>query len=804
MNDGNPSRDDPRPSAAPLVPVAALEEQLKACTAELERERAARRILEARLEPSEAALRRQWAALQADYDQAPVGLFALDSELRYRRVNACLAGLNGQPAAAHLGRTIREMVPGLADQVEPLLRHVLRTGEPALNVEIRGDVANPASGQRAWRVHFHRQRNPAGEIVGLTGMVEEVTALKQAERELRASEQRYRELNAQLEQKVEARTAEIRAAHVALRESEERFRRLFHDTRQPLSLIEAGHFIATNQAALAMMRLERPEQLLGQTPGDFSPPYQSDGRPSAEKAAEMMGIASAQGVHEFEWEHVRADGEPFPAIILLTAISEGNKTLLHVVWNDITTQKRAQARAEYLAYHDALTGLPNRVLGLDRLAHQVAQAQRHQRQLAVIYLDLDQFKHVNDRHGHLLGDRLLQGVSQRLSRQVRAEDGFCRLAADEFMLVLSQVDEDQSLADLASLCDRLLAQMAEPFDLDGHQVYVNLSLGVALYPRDGTNGETLMRHADTALYAAKRAGRQTYRFFEPRMNDELTRFIQIRDALRLALERQEFVLHYQPQVALDTGRVVGVEALLRWQRPEVGLVMPGDFIDVAEESGLIVPLGTWVLRESCRQAAAWRAARWPDLVMAVNLSAVQFRRGGIGDEVLAALAASGLDPPGLELELTESILLEGAEDVLVMVSAWKAAGIQLAIDDFGTGYSSLAYLKHFPVDKLKIDRSFIAGMAEHDQDRAIVQAILDMAGGLKLRTTAEGVKDATQARQLRAMGCDEAQGYLYAPPLAAADLERWWRGREEAGRVAGGGALAGVGDDARVDEARGP
>ena len=313
---------------------------------------------------------------------------------------------------------------------------------------------------------------------------------------------------------------------------------------------------------------------------------------------------------------------------------------------------------------------------------------------------------------------MLQDLGRRLARQVRAEDSLCRLAGDAFMLVLPDVGQDLRLADLASLCERLLARMAEPFDLDGHQVQVHLSLGVALYPRDGTDGETLMRHADTALHAAKHAGRQTYRFFEPSMNEALARFLQTRDALRDALEHHEFVLHDQPRVALDTGRVVGVEALVRWQRPEGGLVLPGDFIDVAKESGLIVPIGHWVLAEACRQAVAWRQAGWPDLVMAVNLSTVQFRRGGIGDEVLAALEASGLDPAGLELELTESILLEGAADVLTAVSTWKAAGIQLAIDDFGTGYSSLAYLKHFPVDTLKIDRSFIAGMVEQEKPDA--------------------------------------------------------------------------------------
>jgi len=750
-----------------LARVAALEEQLMANTAELERARAARRELEQRLGSSEEQSRRQLAAMQADYDQAPVGLFAIDTELRFQRINACLARLNGQPAAAHLGRTVREMVPGLADQLDPLYLQVLQTGTPALNVEISGDVANPAGGRRAWRVHFYPQRNPAGEIVGLTGMVEEVTALKQAERELRASEQRYRDLSADLERQVEARTAEIRAAQDALRESEARYRSIFDSVIDAIFIMDLeGNFLAVNEHACQRYGYSR-EDFLRLHITALNTPEDAVHVPARQAAVKRDGQAV------FEAHHQDAQGQPLTVEVRARQILyDGRPAMLSVV-RDVTERKRAQERAEYLAYHDALTGLPNRVQGVDRLANMVAQARRHPHQLAVICLDLDQFKHVNDRHGHLMGDRLLQSVSRRLARQVRAEDSFCRLAADEFMLVLSEVGQDHSQAELASLCDRLLALMAEPFDLDGHQVSVGLSLGVALYPRDGTDGETLMRNADTALYTAKRAGRQTYRFFEPVMNQELARFIQTRDALRLALERREFVLHYQPQVALDTGGVVGVEALVRWQRPDVGLVMPGDFIDVAEKSGLIVPIGRWVLEEACRQAAAWRAAGWPDLVMAVNLSTVQFRRGGIGAEVLAALEGSSLDPAGLELELTESILLEGAEDVLATVSAWKAVGIQLAIDDFGTGYSSLAYLKRFQVDKLKIDRSFISGMVDHEQDRAIVQAILDMAGGLKLRTIAEGVEDATLARQLRLMGCDEAQGYLYSPPLAAKDLERW-------------------------------
>ena len=465
------------------------------------------------------------------------------------------------------------------------------------------------------------------------------------------------------------------------------------------------------------------------------------------------------------------------AVITASAVMLALTTLVVALAVENRRRKRTQARVEYLAYYDALTGLPNRLLGLDRLTQTLDQVERHQRALALLYLDLDRFKHINDRHGHLQGDRLLRQLSQRLARRLRAEDTLCRLGADEFMLVLPEVRGERSLTDLARLCERLIALGREPYDLDGHQVYVDLSIGVALYPRDGADGETLMRHADIALQAAKRAGRQTYRFFEPGMNAALTRFIETREALRMALECEEFVVHYQPQIDLRTGRLVGVEALVRWQRPEVGLVMPGAFIDVAEESGLIVPLGRWVLVEACRQAAAWRASGWPDLVMAVNVSAAQFRHARIGAEVLAVLAATGLAPAGLEMELTESLLMEGQEAALATVAQWQARGIQLAIDDFGTGYSSLAYLKRFAVDRLKIDRSFVAGMAEHDADRAIVQAIIDLAGGLKLRTLAEGVEDAELAAQLQRMGCDEAQGYLYAKPLPAADLERWLRER---------------------------
>ena len=446
---------------------------------------------------------------------------------------------------------------------------------------------------------------------------------------------------------------------------------------------------------------------------------------------------------------------------------------------NITALEHALARIEYLAYHDEMTGLPNRVLGQYQLQQALATARRHQQGLAVVYLDLDRFKYVNDTHGHAAGDQLLRELARRMAGLLRAEDSLCRLAADEFMLVLPGLTPGEAMAAVAPVCERLLASLAAPCEIAGRQIHASFSIGVAVYPEDGAEGEALMRYADTALFEAKRAGRQTYRFFEARMNDELTRFLETRDALRLALERQEFVLHYQPQLDLRTGRVVGVEALLRWQRPDAGLVLPGAFIGVAEESGLIVSIGRWVLMEACRQAAAWRAAGWPDLVMAVNLSSVQFRQGQVMADVSQALADSGLDPQGLELELTESLLLQGEEAVLAALAQWKARGIHLAIDDFGTGYSSLAYLKRFPVDKIKIDRSFVVNLQDDPGDRAIVGAMIQIARSLNLKTIAEGVEEAALAGRLKKMGCDEVQGYLYARPLAAEDLERWWRERGE-------------------------
>ena len=462
---------------------------------------------------------------------------------------------------------------------------------------------------------------------------------------------------------------------------------------------------------------------------------------------------------------------------VVTLIHQGGKALLHVVGTDITEQKKAREQIEFLAYHDALTGLPNRVLGQDRLQQALEIAKRHRNGLAVLYLDLDKFKYVNDSYGHAVGDALLKSVALRLRLCLRAEDTVCRLSGDEFMAVLPEV---QGYPEVSNLCTRVLSELGGPFELEGVQLFLSFSMGVALYPQDGSDSETLMLNADTALYEAKKAGQNLYRVFEPGMNVKLLHYVETCDALRLALKQQQFELHYQPQIDLRSGQLEGVEALVRWRRPGHGLIAPGAFIGVAEQSGLIVPIGRWILHEACRQAVAWQHAGLALGRVAVNLSAVQFRQGVVEQDVQSALEASGLDPSRLELELTESILLQPDELVMAVLAQWSALGIRLAIDDFGTGYSSLAYLKRMKVDKLKIDRSFITDLLHEDENQAIVQAVIQIARSLKIDTLAEGIEDPLVAEQLKALGCDGVQGHWYSKPLPAAELEQWFNQRPQA------------------------
>ena len=436
-----------------------------------------------------------------------------------------------------------------------------------------------------------------------------------------------------------------------------------------------------------------------------------------------------------------------------------------LAWARERAQREEQIR--FLALHDALTGLPNRVCARDRLGQALAHAHRAGGRVALLFLDLDNFKGINDGLGHNVGDALLKAVASRIRAGLRETDTLSRQGGDEFLIVLPDLGEGESVAQVA---EDILKRLGEPFAIEGQELFTTLSIGVAVYPEDGEDFESLLKNADTAMYKAKEEGRNTYRFFAESMNQAAEERLLLRRWIRQGLDMGLFALHYQPQVDLASGRIVGAEALLRLDHPEQGSVPPDRFIPVAEESGLIVPLGQWVLRAACRQAAAWRRAGAPDLTVAVNISAVQFRRADLVAQVEAALADAGLPPQGLELELTESVLMDNAAAALDSLGRLTSLGIRLAIDDFGTGYSSLAYLKRFRVDRLKIDRSFVRDVTSDPEDATIVEAVIQMARGLGLRTLAEGVEDAATRDFLVARGCDEVQGYLFGRPVPAAEL----------------------------------
>jgi diguanylate cyclase (GGDEF)-like protein len=465
----------------------------------------------------------------------------------------------------------------------------------------------------------------------------------------------------------------------------------------------------------------------------------------------------------------RADGEKLWVELFLAPVRSETGAVTHFigVLNDVTYRKNAEAHLNHLANHDALTGLPNRNLLNDRLLHAIAR--RRENMAAVLFLDLDRFKLINDSYGHDVGDELLRAVATRLTACLRDEDTVARLGGDEFVVLL----EDLSGVDAAaSIAGKLASRLAEPLVIGGRELPVSASIGIALYPRDGLDPQDLLKNADTAMYRAKEAGRGGFCFFAGEMNAHALRRLTLENELRRALDNNELEVFYQPQVMMSDGRLIGAEALVRWRHPLKGLVSPIDFIPVAEETGLIVALGEQVLRMACRQIADWQQRGLPPLTVAVNLSPRQFRQADLVEAIAAILAETGVDPACLELEITESAAMQNADSTIAALQRLRAMGVSLAIDDFGTGYSSLSYLKRFPIDKLKIDRSFILGIPEDGDDTAIVQAIAAMAGSLGLKLLAEGVENEAQRAFLAAQGCAAAQGYLFGRPLPVAEFER--------------------------------
>ena len=450
-------------------------------------------------------------------------------------------------------------------------------------------------------------------------------------------------------------------------------------------------------------------------------------------------------------------------------LREANERLVVATVNSETMTQAAEqatARMAHMAEHDFLTGLPNRSVLTARLAQAIALARRHGKKVALLFLDVDHFKHINDSLGHAVGDQLLQAAAQRLQACVRHSDTVSRHGGDEFVVLLAEVEQAQDAALTAS---KLIKAIAAPYLLGGHRLHVTLSIGISIFPDDGKDVETLVMNADTAMYHAKKDGRNNYQRFTLDMNARAVARQSVTEALRHALEQREFVLHYQPKVNLETGAITGAEALLRWERAGHGLVAPTDFVRIAEECGLILPIGKWVLREACRQMVAWRQAGLAIGQIAVNVSAIEFRGRDFLAGVRAAISETGLDPRSLELEITESGLMHDTVPSMMVLRALKDLGVRIAIDDFGTGFSCLSYLRSFPIDTLKIDQSFVHDI-EGDAGEGIVSAIVAMGMSLKLRVVAEGIETAQQLAFLESRRCTEGQGFLFSQPVPAEEF----------------------------------
>ncbi len=554
---------------------------------------------------------------------------------------------------------------------------------------------------------------------------------------------------------------EARAAEAELRLAA----RVFEHAGEAIMVTDADNHIVKVNPAFTAITGYAAEEVLGETPSRFK----SGRHDEAFYQAMWRSLAETDAWEGEIWDR-RRDGVLYPKWLTISAMRDQQGNLRHYValFTDISERKSSEERIRHLAEHDNLTGLPNRSLLQDRLRQAMSRAEREHTRLALLFVDLDRFKLVNDSLGHAVGDALLVETAHRLQGTVRASDTVSRQGGDEFLVLLADIEQNE---DAGRVAQKMLEALSEPCHLAGHELRITPSIGISLYPDDSTDMEKLIKSADIAMYQAKEGGRSSYQFYTGDMNERAAARLSVELGLRRALERGELLLHYQPQVELASGRIIGLEALLRWQHPEQGMIPPGQFIPIAEDNGLIVPIGEGVLHEVCRQSLAWQAAGLPALPIAVNLSAVQFRKPGLESLLRDILTATGLAPHLLELELTESIVMNQAEETVAILGRLHDLGVRLSIDDFGTGYSSLSYLKRFPIQKLKVDQSFVRDLTGDANDAAIVRGIIGLAHSLGLGVIAEGVETREQLAFLREFGCEEAQGYYFSHPLPPGDIE---------------------------------
>jgi diguanylate cyclase (GGDEF)-like protein/PAS domain S-box-containing protein len=561
--------------------------------------------------------------------------------------------------------------------------------------------------------------------------------------------------------------------HVVWRDISERKRselhqqlaaKVFENTREGIIITDPNRTILAVNRAFCEITGYPEDDVLGRSP-DFleSSAYRADHYP------EMFSALGADGHWQGETMIRRRNGKAFPALLSLSQVHDQKGATTHYVgvFADISGAKEAEARLEYLAYHDSLTELPNRILLLDRLQHAIDKAARSQTMVAVLFMDLDRFKHVNDSLGHAAGDSLLRQITGRIKVICRDDDTLARIGGDEFVLVMEDLKDP---ADAAYMAERMIQSLEKSFRVGDHDIAMTISMGISVYPADGNDVNALLRNADAAMYQSKESGRNTFRFYTQELTDKAMERIQIEEQLRRALENGELTLHYQPQMRLADGRLIGAEALVRWQHPEWGAVSPARFIPVAEESGLIVPIGEWVLRNACAQARSWLEQGFDFSRIAVNIAGPQIQRADFLGMVRKILADSGLPPRLLELEITETFIMGQSRTVVPILESLHEVGVQLAIDDFGIGNSSLAYLKKLPIDRLKLDRTFVSGLPEDEDDAAIARSVISLAHAMQLEVIAEGVETSAQSAFLISEGCDEVQGYLFGKPVPALEF----------------------------------
>jgi diguanylate cyclase (GGDEF)-like protein/PAS domain S-box-containing protein len=562
-----------------------------------------------------------------------------------------------------------------------------------------------------------------------------------------------------------------------IRQSEKRYRLLFErNLAGVFRTTLAGNFLECNQATACMFGYNSPEEVMAVPVANL---YDT----ASDHKGFLTKLKSEKSVTNHEMRFQRKNGESAWAMVSVSLVDDdsGLASTVEGTLVDITERKMAEERVQSMAYYDALTGLPNRILLRDRLSNALATARRQKHKVALLFFDLDRFKIINDSLGHSVGDLLLQDVSERLKNCAREEDTVARLGGDEFLIVLTHVSD---IPGVAVSAQRFIDAMTPRFVIQGHSLSIGCSIGISIFPEHGADSETLIKHADAAMYSAKDGGGNKVQFFTAEMNALAVERLNLENGLRLALDKKEFYLVYQPQMDMATGKISELEALLRWEHPTLGLVPPDKFIRIAENSGLIVPIGEWVLRTACSQARKWQDEGLPAVSLAINVSAVQFRQQGFCELIRTVLSETGLAPHYLELELTESLLLNNADATLSVLHELKAMGLTLAIDDFGTGYSSFSYLKRFPVSKLKIDRSFVRDVAVNPDDAAITTAIISMAKSLNLKVIAEGVENEAQMSFLRAHHCDEIQGYYFSIPLTVDRVANKLRGATAKGLAA--------------------